>query len=91
MELTKLIDGVNKGTFTATLFTQKNCKWCEKMKGSIVALNIPASEVLADADIVSKFELTVTPTLLITSKSELKRISGFKSPEDLKESIRKLH
>ena len=90
MELNKLIDGVNKGTYTATLFTQKNCSWCEKMKESIVALDIPASEVLADKDMIDKFKLEVTPTLLITSDSSMKRISGFMSPKDLKVSISKL-
>lgn len=90
MELTDLIDGVNNGKYTATLFTQKNCKWCEKMKGSIVDLGIPASEVFADAELIDKFELEVTPTLLITSESDIKRISGFMSAGDLKESIKGL-
>lgn len=91
MELNELIDGVNNGTYTATLFTQKNCGWCKKMKKSLIDLHIPASEVLTDPELVDKFEIKVTPTLLITSELAIKRISGFMKPEDLKKSIRDLH
>ena len=91
MELDELIDGVKTGTYTAILFTQKNCGWCDKMKGSLIDLNIPASEVLTDPELVNKFSLDVTPTLMITSESDIKKISGFMTPKDLKKSIQGLH
>ena len=91
MELNELIDGVRSGTYAAILFTQKNCGWCEKMKESIIDLDIPASEVVADSELINTFKLEVTPTLMITSDSDIKRISGFMNPEDLKKSIRDLH
>lgn len=91
MELKDLIDGINNGTYAAILFTQENCRWCDKMKRSIVDLDIPASEVQTDAELVNKFSLKVTPTLMITSESDIKKISGFMKPEDLKKSIQGLH
>ena len=91
MELDELIDGVKTGTYTAILFTQENCGWCEKMKRSITDLNIPASAVLTDPELVYNFGLEVTPTLMITSESDMQKISGFMKPEDLKKSIQGLH
>ena len=61
------------------------------MKESITDLNIPANEVLADSEIINTFKLEVTPTLMITSESEIKRISGFMKPQALKKSIQDLH
>ena len=91
MNVNTLNDGIKKGDHTAILFTQNNCNWCDKMKESIKDLDISAKEVKLTSDLVKKFDIIVSPTLVISSdmKNEVLHVPGYKTASELKQIIDK--
>ena len=87
MKVIDLANSINKGTHTAILFTQKDCAWCNKMKQSIIDLDLPANEVEVTEELKTAFELEVSPTLLITSGDTFHQVAGYKSSDELKSII----
>ena len=91
MKVNALNEGIKKGDHTAILFTQTNCSWCDKMKESIIDLDLPAQEVKVTSDLIKKFDITVSPTLVISSdkKNEVLHVPGYKTASELEQIIDK--
>jgi thioredoxin-related protein len=87
MEVIDLANSIKKGTHAAILFTQENCAWCDKMKQSIIDLDLPANEVEVTKELISAFKLEVSPTLLITAGDTFHQVPGYKSPDELRSII----